>query len=168
MSGATTALPGKLDPSTGFDLNYFTNADGFAKAMCPLPGEGVVWLSGLVVLPDGDGQQRMLAWFQRRRGLEAVLDNGFVIYNDAKDLFEKKSSEPVDALLFPIGYPSRIKTKEGADYIYFTDPYPSLRVKADFQSYLDLSQYEGYTCLKEGTRFAGVRETQLDRDNSGK
>jgi len=168
MSGATTGSPDKLDPSIGFDLNYFTDQDGFAKRMAPMEGEGVVWLSGLVVIPDLDGKERMLAWFQRRRGLGAVLENGFVVYDDSKEVFNKVGHEPLEPPLFPTGYPSRVKTESGAEYIYFTAPYPAVRVKADWKSLLDLSSYEGYTCLKTGTRYAGKENSHLDRDASGK
>jgi len=167
MTGATTPPPEKLDPSRGFGLNYFTNQDGFVRAMAPRPGEGVVWLAGLVVLPDASGQERMVAWFQRRRGLGAVLENGFVVYNDQKDVFEEIKSGPVDPPLYPIGYPAWVK-KNGTDYLYFTAPYPALRVKADWPSYLDLAAYEGYTCLKPGTHFSGKESTQLDHGSDGK
>src|SRR5204862_4474332 len=110
MAGATSKLPHKLDPSRGFDLKYFVDKDGFAKRMAPLEGEGVVWLAGLVVLPDPAGQERMLAWFQRRRGLGAVLENGFMVYNDTKDVFEKIKDVPVDPPLIPQGYPFFVKT----------------------------------------------------------
>jgi hypothetical protein len=45
MSGATSALPGKggLDPSRGVDLEYFTDKDGFARGMAPIPGDGPTW-----------------------------------------------------------------------------------------------------------------------------
>ena len=168
MTGATTPVPEKLDPSRGFDLNYFTNQDGFVRPMAPLKGEGVVWLAGLVVLPDRSGQERMGAWFQRRRGLGAVLENGFMVYNDAKDVFEKVNDEPLDPPLCPTGYPGLVTETNGVKYIYFTAPYPALRVKANWQSYLDLSSYEGYTCLRPGTRFAGKHDTQLERDGRGK
>jgi hypothetical protein len=168
MTGATSAPPEKLDPAVGFDLDYFTNTDGFVRPMAPMQGEGVVWLSGLVVLPDTSGRERMLAWFQRRRGLGSVLENGFVIYNDDKLTFEKLKVEPLDSPFYPTGYPSRVKADTGTEYVYFTAPYPALRVKADWKSYLDLSSYEGYTCLKAGTRFSGKDKTQLERDANGK
>ena len=63
MSGATTALPDKIDPSVGFNLKYFAGKDGFVRAMAPLDGEGVVWLFGVGVLPDTTGRERMLAYF---------------------------------------------------------------------------------------------------------
>jgi hypothetical protein len=96
MSGATTELPDRLDPSVGIDLKYFVGKDGFSRPMAPIKGEGVVWLGGLVVLPDETGRERMLAFFHRRRGLGAVLENGFVAYNDEKDVFEKpgRASRP--------------------------------------------------------------------------
>ena len=168
MTGATTPLPDKLDPARGFDLNYFTNNDGFVRAMAPMQGEGVVWLSGLVVLPDPAGRQRMCAWFQRRQGLGAVLENGFVVYNDEKDVFDKVKVVRVDPPFYPTGYPAPVKLKDGTEYIYFTAPYPALRVKADWHSYLDLAAYEGYTCLKTGTRFSGKDQAELDRDSDGK
>jgi hypothetical protein len=168
MSGATSALPDKIDPSVGFDLTYFTAPDGFAKRMAPMEGEGVVWLAGVVVVLDHSGQERMLAWFQRRRGLGAVLENGFVAYNDQKDLFEKVKSVPVDPPIVPQGYPFRPKEQDGAACFYFTVPYPALRVHATWDSYLDLASYEGYTCLKAGTRYAGKDQAQIDRDSAGK
>src|SRR5262249_9110910 len=103
----------------------------------------------------------------RRRGLGEVLENGFVVYNDDKDVFEKFKDFPVDPPLIPQGYPFPVKTESGP-YIYFTVPYPALRVRADWASYADLGSYEGYTCLKPGTTYAGKNHTQLERGADGK
>jgi hypothetical protein len=168
MSGATTELPEKIDPSIGFDLKYFVGKDGFSRPMAPMPGEGVVWLGGLVVLPDEAGREHMLAFFSRRRGLGEVLENGFVLYNDEKEVFEKLKDVPLNPPINPTGYPFRVKQADGTEYIYFTAPYPALRVRADWKSYPDLSAYEGYTCLKPGTRDGGKDDVQLDRDSDGK
>src|SRR4029077_5275369 len=151
MSGATTELPDKIDPSAGFNLKYFAGRDGFARAMAPLKGEGVVWLFGVVVLPDESRRERMLAYYQRRRGLGPVLENGFVVYNDDNDAFEKRKTVALEPAIIPQGYPFRVQ--DGQTYFYFTAPYPAVRVKADWKSYLDLASYEGYTCLKLGTRY---------------
>ncbi len=167
MTGATTELPDQINPSVGFTLKYFTGNDGFVRPMAPMQGEGVVWLFGLVVIPDETGRERMLAYFQRRRGLGAVLENGFVVYKDEEERFEKFKTVALDPLIFPIGYPFRVKSDSGTEYICFTAPYPALRVTADWKSYLDLASYEGYTCLKPGTRSGGKDRVQLDRDASG-
>ena len=178
MTGATTALPDKIDPSAGFELHYFTGKDGFVRAMAPMEGEGVVWLYGLVVLPDALGNERMVAYYQRRRGLEKNLENGFVIWNDEKSQFEKLKTLPLDPPFFPTGYPFRAMGDDGAEYIYFSTPYPDLRVKADMASYLNLSNYDGYTgkrdasgklvwSWKKNTAPLSVEE-QMDLIKSGK
>jgi hypothetical protein len=167
MTGATTPLPDKIDPSVGFDLHYFTGKDGFVRAMAPMEGEGVVWLGGLVVLPREDGREGMFAFYQRRLGLGEILENGFVSYNDATEQFEKLKNLPLKPRFFPTGYPFRAAGDDGVEYIYFTAPYPVLRVKADRASYLDLSSYEGYTCLKAGARHEDKDGLPLDRDAGG-
>ena len=127
--------------------------------MAPMKGEGVVWLSGIVVLPDESGREHMLAHFQRRRGLGAVLEEGFVEYDDANEQFKKVASIPANEPIVPTGHPFRVK-RDGTEYMYFTAPYPALRVKADRASYLDLASYEGYTCLKPSTRYGGKDKTR--------
>ena len=161
MTGATTELPDKIDPGVGFDLHYFTNSDGFSKHMAPMQGEGVVWLGGVVVLPGPDGRERMLAHYDRRRSMGEVLEDGFVMYNDETEQFDKIKTLPPKPLMVPIGYPFRA-TNDGVAYIYFTDPYPAIRVKADYSSYFDLPSYEGYTCLRKGSA------KELDRGAGGK
>src|SRR6266567_4765987 len=44
MTGATSDLPEKIDPSVGFNLKYFTDNAGVIRPMSPIKGEGVVWL----------------------------------------------------------------------------------------------------------------------------
>jgi hypothetical protein len=168
MSGATTELPEKLEPDRGIDLKYFAGTDGFARPMVQRNGEGVIWLAGLVVLPDAAGRERMLAYFSRRRGLGESLEEGFVAYNDKKEIFEKIRDVPIGRALLPTGYPLRVKEANENEYLYFTAPYPVLRVKADWSSYLDLASYEGYTCLEPGTRFGDKEKARLERDMDGK
>lgn len=169
-TGAATELPAGIDPSVGFDLHYFTAKDGFVRPMAPMKGEGVVWVGGIVVLPDKSGQLHMLGFFQRRRGMGAVLENGFLIFNDQKEQFDKLKDVPIDPRLAPTGtgIPLRVKEKDGAEYVVFSAPYPALRVKADMTSYLDLGTYEGFTCLKPGTHFKSAASAELDRDPQGK
>lgn len=166
MTGATSAPLDKIDPSVGVDLTYFTGRDGFARPMAPIPGDGVVWLSGIAVVPDEGGRERMVAYFDRRRGLEAPLESGFVRWDDRKETFEKVSNVPPDTSARPAGQPFRVRAG-GTDYIYFTAPYPAVRVKADTKSYFDPSAYDDFTCLKAGTRYAGPDRTELDRDATG-
>ena len=166
-SGATSPAPSKVDPSVGLNLTYFIGKDGFSRPMAPIKGEGVVWISAVVVLPDESGRERMLAFFERRRGLGAVLESGFLMYNDETETFEKMRDVPLNPIFTPTGQTSVVK-QDGGDYIHFTAPYPWLRVKADMKSYLDLASYEAYTCLMPGTSSDDRIEEHLERDAQGK
>ena len=111
MTGATTDLPGLINPEVGLDLHYFTGKDGFVRPMAPMAGEGVVWLYGVVALRDRSGRERMFAYYQRRRGLGPLLENGFVVYNDETEMFEKLKDVPLDPQIFPQVYFTRVSCK---------------------------------------------------------
>jgi len=168
MSGATTGLPETIDPAVGFDLRYIVGKDGFSRPVAPMEGEGVVWLSGVAVVPDATGRERMLAFFQRRRGLGAVLENGFVAFDDETERFKKRKEVALDPPFFPTGHPFRAGRNGGDGYLYFTAPYPSVRVKDGVESYLDLTSYEVYTCLKPGARGGDGPKARPERDAAGK
>jgi hypothetical protein len=168
ISGATSDSPTRLDPSKGINLSYFTGKDGFSRPMAPMKGEGVVWLFGLAVVPDPTGKETMLAYFQRRQGLGAVLESGFSAFNNEKQIFEKVKDTAIDVPFFPMGQSFHAKDEHRTDYVYFASPYPALRVKADETSFLDLTRYEAYTCLKPGTRHTAAKTAELDRDTAGR
>ena len=78
-AGAVSQLPanGGLDPSVGVDLQYFTKDDGFARAMADVPNpDGVVWIFGVCVVPDDNGQQRIVGNYSRRKGLSGTAGAG--------------------------------------------------------------------------------------------
>lgn len=165
MSGATSALPGKggLDPAQGVDLDYFTAESGFAREMAPMPGTGPTWLSGLVVLPE-DGRERLFATYGKIRPPLELYERGLCRYNDEKGQFERLERFPLDAPVFPFGHPVKRKV-DGVEYVFFGDPFPLVRVPAEAAALRDLSRYEAYTPLREGSRLA---EPVLDRDSAGK
>ena len=169
-SGATSQLPGKggLRAGVGVDLTYFVGADGFSRAMAPLPEspDGPVWIDGLLTVNDETGRERMLCTYSRIKPPFQRVERGLMAYNDKEDIFEKIMSVPLDAPLAPAGHPLRA-TSEGQDYFYFPNPYPASRVKADWKSLHDLSAYEGYTCLAQGTRYENGN-TKLERDAGGR
>lgn len=165
MSGATSALPGKggLDPDRGVDLEYFTGKDGFARGMAPIPGEGPTWLGGLVVLPES-GRDRLFAVYSKIRPPLTEYERGLCRFEDEKGVFERVQQFPLDAPAAPFGHP--LKRKEGGgEYVYFGDPFPLVRVRADAAALRDLSQYEAYTPLKEGSR---LDQPVIDRDRAGR
>ncbi|HEX3314229.1 MAG TPA: hypothetical protein VHR72_05015, partial [Gemmataceae bacterium] len=75
-AGATTSVPDahdpKSDPAGGIAFDYFVDPKtGFARAMMPLPErpDGVIWVSGVCVVPDETSKERLVCHYSRRKGL---------------------------------------------------------------------------------------------------
>jgi len=165
VPGATSLLPaaGGLDPKVGVDLSYFLDEKGFAKETARMPGEGPTWISGLVTLRDGTGRERMFAAYVKVRQFLEVYEHGLVEFNDEKQQFEKVAQFDEGAPIYPGGHPFK-HVEDGVEYVYFANPYPLTRVRADPESLKQLSRYEAFTCLKAGSRLDPL---QLDRAEDG-
>jgi hypothetical protein len=169
-SGAVSDLPGHggLDPAVGVNLRYFTDSGGFSKKICPFdPPEGVVWIDGLVVVPDAAGRERLVARFARLKGLGEMLEHGAVIYNDDRDEFERAADfAPADLARCPHGH--SFAHREGdLEHVYFGNPFPNVRVRRSLEAVLDAVQYEAWTCLPEGTA-PGEQPNRVERDAQGR
>lgn len=166
MSGATSRLPagGGLDPDVGVNLTYFVGKNGFAKEMAPRPEPGPVWLDALVTLPDDSGQERMYAAYARVTTSMEAVERGLMRYDDDKQIFEKVAEFDAEATVRPGGHPFTFPDGDVA-YIWFPTPFPLVRVPANAKAYLDLSQYEAWTPLQEGSR---LDAPALDRDAAGR
>lgn len=140
-AGATADLT--TDPSTGVDLRYFTNNDGFARAMVPGAEPGVVWIEGLFTVKDDNGRERLLAHASRMQGLAKRLARALLVFDDESQTFKTLKDIDLDAPLAPVGQATRV-TDGGVDYIYFTAPYPSIRVRATWKDATDPAAYEAY------------------------
>lgn len=168
-SGATSLPPGAggLDPSVGIDLRYFVGADGFCREMAPLPGPGVVWISGVHTAPDAQQVERMFAFFSRRQSLTEPLEEGLLAWDDATETFRKVANYAVDDPLHPAGSGPFVHASGGVEYLYFPTPYPHLRAPRRMDALAQPQSFEGYTPLHAGTRFAGA-QTRLERDAQGR
>ncbi len=161
--GATSLLPedGGLDPEVGVDLNYFLDGRGFAKETAHLPGDGPTWLDGLVTLPDDSAGQRVFAHYVKVAKPMVIYENGLVEFDDRKKQFVRLMVLPEDTPLLPAGHPLQ-HVSDGVRYVYFS---PLTRVLATPEAYQDLSQYETYSCFKQGSRADSI---ELDRDAEGR
>ncbi|MHB1555926.1 MAG: hypothetical protein ACYC61_00465 [Isosphaeraceae bacterium] len=168
VPGATSELPerGGLDPSRGVDLAYFLDEKGFARPTAPLPGEGPTWISGLVVLRDRDGGERMFANYAKIRNMLDVYQRGLVEFRPQTGRFEKVvefPEAPGQTVDFPSGHPF-FHEDGGVEYVYYAAPYPLLRVAADPARLGDPEAYEAYTPLRPGT---GRSRPEFDRGADG-
>ena len=167
-SGATSDLPGQggLDPSAGINLTYFVDKDGFSRAMVPMKAPGVVWIEGLLTVPDPSGRERMVARYTRMKDLGTMLEHGLIVFNDDTKSFEKLVEFDLnDKERCPQGHPIRVKD-QGTDYFQFPIPHPVLRVKADWSHLTNAASYEAFTCLAPGTRFEKAK-SRVERDANG-
>lgn len=159
VSGATSLLPGKggLDPATGIDFDYFSNAEGRSRAMLPLPRKGLVWIEGLFIVRD-----HLLATYTRQQGLVPPDECGVALFDDTKQVFEPWIERPcvhghVSAHPF-------LHTVNGREYWYL---YPAQRVPNDWDAVRDPNQWEAFTCIKDGA-VVNLKEPQLERGEDGR
>ena len=150
-TGAWSDLParGGLPPEQGIDYHYLTDPSGFARAMCPYPEQpdGLIWLEGMVTVPDATGRERLVARYQRRRGLEKIHEHGFAVFNDEKEIFEPVKTLPLEEKWrFLRTQPAHGHDKYG-DWLYIGEASSNVRVPARFEAVLDPTQYESWTCV---------------------
>ena len=169
VPGATSELPGRggLEPEAGVDLTYFVDDKGFARPTAAMPGEGPTWISGLTVLEDASGRERMFAFYAKIRKQLEVYERGLAEFNPQTNRFEKIATFPKPAEYsgeHPDGHPF-LHQDNGINYVYYANPYPLLRVPADPDRLKEPTACEAYTCLAPGTRLA---QQQLDRAPDGR
>jgi hypothetical protein len=149
-SSAWSDLPekGGLPPEQGVNYHYFTDADGFAKEMCPLERkDGVVWLFGLAVVRDEQGAEKLIAHYARRVGLQKLLEHGIAVFNDEKEIFERAVTLPLnEKWRFPRGRVTPVHEGD-IDYLYFGDAGPCIRVPARLHDVCDPGSYEAWSYL---------------------
>jgi hypothetical protein len=162
-SGATSELPGRggLDPSVGVELAYFTDAKGFSKPMCPLPGSGLRWIEGLLTVPDDKGTERLVARVANVRDLSHVNDWHLMLFDDDKETFESIQRWEIHEG-HESAHPFRARV-HGVDYFYL---YPNSRVRAELQALRNLNHYEAFTCVAGDGKLHGA-QTEIDRDAAG-
>ncbi|MBI4586649.1 MAG: hypothetical protein HY717_21770 [Planctomycetes bacterium] len=165
VPGAVSLLPqdGGLDPEAGIDLTYFLDGQGFARPMAPMPGPGPTWIDGLIAFFDEAGRERLFAAYVKVRGFLEVYQHGLAEFNSEKEQFEKAAQFEEGAPVYPGGHPFLHQAGE-IRYVYFANPIPLARVPAAPGDLKDLSRYEAFTCLLEGSR---LDQPRLDRDEAG-
>ena len=162
---ATSRLPvdGGLDIEAGIDLEYAVDADGFAAPSARMPGDGPTWIEGLVILKDGAGVERMFAAYAKIRPPMESYERGLIEFDPAARRFAKVAPISLDAPAFPHGHPFRHRV-DGVDYVYFADPYPLTRVRADIDDLARPERFETFTCLLPGSTLDRPR---IDRAEDG-
>jgi hypothetical protein len=166
VPGAVSELPehGGLSPDKGVNLKYFVGDDGFARATCQMPGDGLTWIQSVTCVPDASGKEVLLGFYMKVRAPLSVYRHGICRWNDDKEAFEHAVDIAENSPIVPLGH-TFVHEDHGTKYVYFGDPYPVARVPATAEQFLELSQYEAFTCLTSGSR---VGEHKIERDAAGR
>ena len=146
-TAATSAIPedGRLDVEEGVDLEYFVDANGFARAMAPLDGPGAVWLAGPVVLRDAGGE-RLFARFARVLPGFDLRESGGVEFDDATGVFEKVYVETPENRTPTTGWPFGLSVRR-REFVYWGY---GARVRARPAQLFDARRYQVYTPYRLG------------------
>jgi len=131
VSAATSDL--RDDPAVAVNYRYFTDAEGRAKEMLPLPREGLVWIEGLIPMKDPHGEERLIATYTRQDGLKFPDECGLALFDDAQQAFKPWVQMPCTK-----GHVSSHPIlHDGYWYVY-----PSLRVPNNWNAIQDPKQWE--------------------------
>lgn len=143
---AWSDLPGKggMNPGDGVILKYLLMGKNHGvREMVSADGPGMVWVFGLMAVPDAGGTEHLLGHYGRFKDLKTRVDHGIVEYrSQASASFEiQRQLSADDTWRHPEGNAVRVADKEG-DYFYFCDAFAATRVKADYDSVLEPRCYE--------------------------
>lgn len=165
VTGATSLLPadGGLEPAVGVDLEFFTGDDGFVRPMAKMPGEGATWISGLTVVPDDTGRERLFAGYVKVAPGFVVGEHGLAEFDDASGVFRGVAEFGRNPAAEPIGHPIRLRDG-GTEYVYFGTTVPCIRAPARAEALARLESYEAFTCLRPGSR---LDAPEIDRGPDG-
>ena len=163
-SGGYSLIPGKggLEPSEGVNLTYFVDSKGFSKQMYPRDDASLVWMNTMNTVGSGSDEKMIASYTVMVGGDANVTEQGFAIFNDSKEEYEKLVQYEREYNVRPTG----MCTKHDG-YIYVNCPYPTIRIKADLESVKNPLGYEAFSCLVEGSRYMG-NKSKVDRDFDGK
>ena len=129
---AATSDPGD-DPAVAVNYSYFTDSDGRAKEMLPLPREGLIWIEGLIPMTDPNGQERLIATYTRQDGLKFPDECGLALFDEAMQVFQPWKEVPCR----DNHYSSHPFLYDGYWYLY-----PWLRVPNDWSAIQDSNRWE--------------------------
>ncbi len=118
-TGAVSPLSGQagFDPNTAVPLEYFTGPDGRCKNLCSFESkEGVIWIDGLVVVPDPKEGEKLLAHYARMKSLGEMLEHGLAVWDDQKQEFRQWVRFPKETANHTlIGHPFLYREGAGLD-----------------------------------------------------
>lgn len=149
VPAATTPLNplSSFQPPVALVFDYMVDAQGAPRGTIRIPGNGPVWISGLVSLPDGKGVEHLVAtWSKIHEPLKAG-ETGLAEWNDATSSFEplftlwkRSDTEPDPPALIPDGPAAICNDAAGRAWLYAGGP-PHFKCPPLYEGWKDRSRW---------------------------
>ena len=152
VSAATTAdfvPPARPPLQVRFD--YFQNAQGAARGVADVPGDGPTWIWGAATLKDAQGREHLVASAVKVRGNMEAYRWDLVEWDRSAQkflpvlTFWTKSPEHPKAPKVPDGHALKWHDDQGKEWLLYCNPFPTLRCPATYEAWKDSSTWENLT-----------------------
>lgn len=142
-----------FEPPIAIRLNYFRDDAGKVRNVANLAPDdpGPTWISGYVSLQDKTGEEHLVGCYSKIKAPLSSYRVGLCVWNDESDDFEstrvlwEMDSGDEKPELLPEGHPVFWTDKEGMQWLLFGDPFPSIRMPANFEAWSDPNSWEPVT-----------------------
>ncbi len=128
-----------------------------------MPGDGPTWLDALTVVTDRSGVERMFAAYAKIRPPLDIYERGLAEFDPMTRRFAKVAPILLDAPAYPFGH-TFLRRSDGVEHVYFADPYPLVRIRADVNDLAHPERFEAFTCLLPGST---LDRPEFDRASDG-
>lgn len=142
-TAATTPVgrPASLTPPWDMNYDYIRGPDGRPRGVAKMPGSGPTWLSGMVSLPDRDGQSHLVASYAKINPPLSVYEYGLCEWNESSRQFDqlavvwRKDEQHPDPPPVPRGHAVFWENSQDNRWVLFGDPFPTLKCPARYEDW---------------------------------
>src|SRR5262249_56990071 len=110
--------------------------------------------------------ERMFAAYMKVKAPLDVYQHGLAEFDDESKSFEKVVAFDSDAPAYPGGHPFLLRDGD-TQYVYFSRPYPLVRVRASAESLANLADSEVFRLLAPGSGL-GIHRSFRGRDGQNR
>lgn len=137
-----------LKPPLRPKLNYFVDEKGRPKGVAPMAGKGPTWVTGVVSLPDKQGEDRLVGFYRKIKPPLSTYEAGLCVWDEEAEQYKHlktiwKESEGVSPpTLSNEGHPAFYTDDKGKRWLLFGNPLPRVRLPATFEAWKDETTWE--------------------------
>jgi hypothetical protein len=158
-SGTTRLRPIEVfEPPVRIEYELARDDSGRPRGVAEMPGPGPTWLTGLVSLPDADGDPHLVAFYSKIRHPMNVYEWGLCEWIDERQTFDRVSviwQEPLDQVgqpmsgdqqavmdpAVPEGHAALWTDETGDLQVVFGNPFPRVQCRATYEAWRDVRSY---------------------------